>query len=526
MMNPRSRGLVWISILTFLFLWADLVRNLSSFWSTNPQYAYGWTVPVLALFLFWECWITRPAPGPNARRGIAFLLAGILAACLLPTRLVLEATPDWRFAHWALAAEVVGLSLCAVYLGGGRAWLLHFAFPIAFIFVAVPWPTRIEQALIQTLTEWVSTLTVDGLNLCSVPAIRHGNVIEISSGMVGVEEACSGVRSFQATLMAALFLGQLWTFPWRSRLVLIGAGVVFAFLCNVVRALLLSFVAEKHGIAAIEKWHDPAGFTILGICFVGLLGLALFLRPKIGRGLSPADIRAPERLPGGLVAALAAWVVFAAVGTEWWYRSAPPGSSAWWRIEWPEKQPGFAEIPFVEKVLEMRFDVGRQAQWREEDGSQWTMFYFRWLPGLAVSRSFARWHNPDICLTSAGFKRVAEFEPVVIRQGDVELAFRTYRFDAGGQKNFVFFCVWEDRKDPGSSGIPQEWTAATHWRAVLQRKRRLGQQVIEVVIAGVKDEQAARVKFESRINAFLRPDSLLPDEEDRTGAVSQDTTAR
>ncbi len=510
-MNHRWRGYLWISLLTFLLLWADVVRNLGSFWSTNPQYAYGWTVPALALFLLWECWITRPAPFPARRRGVAFLLAATFAAFLLPTRLVLEATPDWRLAHWALVAEVVGLSLCAVYLTGGRSWLPHFAFPIAFIFVAVPWPARIEQGLIQTLTEWVSSLTVDGLNLCAIPAIRHGNVIEISTGMVGVEEACSGVRSFQATLMASLFLGQLWSFPFRSRLILIGAGVAFAFFCNVIRALLLSFVAEKHGLAAIDKWHDPAGFTILGVCFAGLLGLALILRPKVGRGLAAAEGYEPHRLPGAFVAALATWIVIAAVGTEWWYRSAPPGTSAWWRVDWPEHQPGFAEIPISPAVRELQFDTGRQARWREDDGSRWTMFHFRWLPGLAVSRAFARWHNPDICLTSAGFKRVAEYEPTVIRRGDIELAFRTYRFDARDQINYVFFCVWEDRQEPGATpGLPEEWTAAAHWRAVLQRKRNLGQQVLEVAIAGIDDEQAARAAFERKITSFLRPDSLLP----------------
>lgn len=526
-MNNRWRGFVWISILTFLFLWGDLVRNLGSVWSANPQYAYGWTVPALSLFLLWECWITRPAPVPPKRRGFAVLLAGLLAASLLPTRLVMEATPDWRLAQWALAIEVVGLSLAAVYLMGGRVWSLHFAFPVAFIFVAVPWPVKIEQALIQTLTEWVSALTVDGLNLCSIPAIRHGNLIEISSGMVGVEEACSGVRSFQATLMASLFLGQLWTFPWRSRLLLIGAGAVFAFFCNIVRALLLSLVAEKKGLDAIEKWHDPAGFTILGVCFVGLLCLALLLRPKVGRGLAASGTAESQKLPAGWVMGLTAWVAFAAVGTEWWYRSAPAGVSNWWRVEWPEKQPGFAEIPLTPKVREMQFDNGRQAQWREGDGSQWTMFYFRWLPGLAVSRSFARWHNPEQCLGSTGFKRVAEYEPTIIRKGDIELLFRTYRFDAGEQVNYVFFCVWEDRMEPGAAlRTTQGWTAANHWRAVLERKRRLGQQVLEVVIAGIKDERAARTAFEGRIVSLLLPDSVLPAEAIPVDSAAKATTAR
>lgn len=524
-MIQRLRGFVWIPILTFLFLWAELVRSLSAFWSTNPQYAYGWTVPALALFLLWESWITRPAPAPVHRHIVASLLIGIFCICLLPTRLLLETTPDWRFAQWSLAAIVVGLSLCAVYLTGGKSWLVHFAFPIAFIFVSVPWPTQTERSLIQALSQWVSSLTVEGLNLCSVPAIKHGNLIEISTGTVGVEEACSGVRSFQATLMAALFLGQLWNFSLRSRALLVGAGVVFAFICNVVRALLLSFVAEKHGLAAIEKWHDPAGFTILGISFVGLLGLALWLRPKSGRSLTVADGHEPRNLPTALVVTLAVWVAFVAIGNEMWYRSAPVVPSAWWRVEWPEKQPGFTEIPLTPAVLLMKFDHGRQARWREDDGSVWTMFHFRWLPGLATSRIVTRWHNPDICLTAAGFKRVAEYEPDVFRKGDIDLVFRTYRFDAEGRKTFVFFCVWEDRKEPGAAPAPsEEWTPASRWRAVLQRKRQLGQQTLEIAINGLDNVEDARAAFDRRIAAMVFPDSIVPADVHPTDATA--TTAR
>ncbi len=511
-MNHRWRGFAWLSILTFLFLWAGLVRSLSAFWSTNPQYAYGWTVPALALFLLWECWHTRPSPAPPKRRGPAFLLITVLAASLLPIRLLLEATPDWRLAQWSLAIAVVGISFSAVYLASGRPWLLHFAFPITFIFVAVPWPTKIEQGIIQTFTSWVATLTVTGLNVCAVPAIQEGNLIRIGQGVVGIEEACSGVRSFQATIMAALFLGQLWSFPLRSRLVLLGSGVVFAFFCNVGRAMLLTWIAERDGIPAIGKWHDPAGFTILGICFVGLLGLALLLRPKLGRALAPAEISPPQSLPCALVAALAAWAVLVAAGTELWYRSAPPGNPAWWRIEWPEQKPAFAEIPLTPTVKSIGFDSGRQAHWREDDGSRWTMFHFRWLPGVATTRIEARWHNPDICLPGAGFLHIADYEPSVIRKGDIELVFRTYRFDAHEQKYYVFFCIWEDHKEPGAAEVPEAWSPASRWRAVVQRKRHLGQQTLEVAITGIENEQDARTAFERRIVEFLRPDSILPAE--------------
>jgi exosortase/archaeosortase family protein len=346
-----------------------------------------------------------------------------------------------------------------------------------------------------------------------VPAIKHGSLIEISAGMVGVEEACSGVRSFQATLMASLFLGQLWNFPWLSRLLLIAAGVAFAFICNIVRALLLSFIAEKKGLAAIDKWHDPAGFTILAVTFLGLLALALVMRPKSGRGLAATETHERRSLPGWVTALLAAWVLFVAVGTELWYRTAPAPSAAWWCVEWPESQPNFTEIPLTPKIRELEFDLGRQARWKEDDSSNWTMFYFRWLPGLASSRNFARWHNPEQCLPAVGFKRIAEYEPTIIRNGEIELAFQTLRFDLNGVASYVFFCVWEDRKEPGEPKLPEQWTVGTRLRAVLQRRRHLGQQMLEVVITGIDDEKAARAAFERRIPSLLKPDTILPAED-------------
>src|SRR5947207_8509877 len=45
----------------FLFaLWFVLCRHLSSEWSVNEQYNYGWFVPFFAAYLFWLRWETRP----------------------------------------------------------------------------------------------------------------------------------------------------------------------------------------------------------------------------------------------------------------------------------------------------------------------------------------------------------------------------------------------------------------------------------------------------------------------------------
>jgi hypothetical protein len=45
-----------------LALFGLLTWHLSFFWEVNPQYAYGWVVPVLAIYLAVRRWNSRPFP--------------------------------------------------------------------------------------------------------------------------------------------------------------------------------------------------------------------------------------------------------------------------------------------------------------------------------------------------------------------------------------------------------------------------------------------------------------------------------
>jgi hypothetical protein len=69
-------------------------------------------------------------------------------------------------------------------------------------------------------------LTVASLNLFHISAVQHGNVIEVKTGLLGIDEACSGIRSLQATLMVSLFLGELYRAATLRRVVLIVCGAL------------------------------------------------------------------------------------------------------------------------------------------------------------------------------------------------------------------------------------------------------------------------------------------------------------
>src|SRR5437868_5153111 len=145
----------WVFVLLPLgYLWIRLVDSLRIEWSNNPQYGYGWLVPFLCVGLLIRRWQESGNLGNRPLSHLRFIaiLSTFLAFLYLPTRLVEAGTPEWRPLQWMLGIETIGLTLCAIWVGKGRAWLWQLAFPILFFFVAVPWPTLVEQPLIQGLT--------------------------------------------------------------------------------------------------------------------------------------------------------------------------------------------------------------------------------------------------------------------------------------------------------------------------------------------------------------------------------------
>src|SRR5256885_488755 len=295
-----SKGTGWLIVLAvFGLLWLELINQLKAEWWLNPQYNYGLIVPLLALYLFWKRWRNRPNAAPPPALAFSVLLIFLAAALFLPIRFLAEANPDWRLLSWASALVVATISLLFLYLIGGRPWLLHFAFPILFFLVAIPWPVRIEQTVIQDLMRIVTAINVTFLQLAGVPALQHGNVIEVGAGFIGIEEACSGVRSLQATLMVSLFLCELYSFRTSRRFFLIVIGALLAFFCNVVRTALLVWAGTTKGIQSIEAWHDPAGLTILMVCLFGLWIARLIMMQRGNASAIASKIdnqRAPIRL--------------------------------------------------------------------------------------------------------------------------------------------------------------------------------------------------------------------------------------
>ena len=485
-----------IPIVVFGLLWFELINQLKPEWWLNPQYNYGLIVPLLALYLFWKRWRVRPTPTPPAATAFPIPFILLCAALALPIRFLAEANPEWRLLSWLFALVVVTISLLFLYIVGGRVWVRHFAFPVLFFLVAVPWPVRIEQVVIQDLMRIVTAINVTFLQLAAVPALQHGNVIEVGTGFIGIEEACSGVRSLQATLMVSLFLGELYYFTASRRLILVVIGALLAFVCNVVRTAILVWAGATSGSKSIEAWHDPAGLTILMACLLGLWVASLIMQRRgnaspIARSID--NQRARIQLNWSLLGALAIWLLLVELGVQIWYRSHHTLIGSRWVVRWPESESHYKQVPVAPSAETLlRYNEGGGAAWEGPDGRQWMMYFFQWLPGRTAAR-FVKIHRPDICLPASGRTMERDNGLRMLAVNGVTLPVRSYRFDDRGVPLHVFYCYWDARSsyENIAAAESEDWSPRGRLRAALQGRREIGAQMLEIAVWGYQDDGEA-----------------------------------
>jgi exosortase len=497
-----SAGLA-LGILFLAVLWFVLWRQLSGEWSVNEQYNFGWFVPFFALYLFWLRWQDRPQVeirNPKSeirkRQTIAALLAIPALLSLLPVRLFEIANPEWRPLAWIHAAAVVTLTLLLIWYAGGKPWLRHFAFPVAFVFVAVPWVTPVETPVIQGLMRMVAHVAAETAMLLGIPAHVQGNLIRVSTGLVGVNEACSGIRSLQTSLMIGLLFGELKRLSVLRRVLLVAGAVAIALFANFLRAVFLVGIAATRSISEVTRWHDIAGYTIVALVFVGTMGLAYLLgkseirNPKSEVGAQNSDVRSqpleislPRRslarsgvVSRGYLAAALCWLLVVEIGAAAWYRVHERNlvSGIRWSVQWSERAPDFHKLKIDEEIRSvLRFDEGQAAAWtitsppESEDAREpktfatpvdrsrqntisCHLYVFRWEPGKN-SALLANLHRPDVCLPASGWSQVADDGvrnyPV---SGSFQLPFRHFEFqrafeNSAPQTAHAFYCLSEDR---------------------------------------------------------------------------------
>ena len=285
-----------------------LVYDQWKWWSSRDDYSFGFIVPFFVGYVVYERW-------PKIR---AFLLRREWDGAKTPVLSVSEAplTRFLIFAAWGVALGGLGLFFLGGFLQaiannpllpGGQALAFGFAatalalaflaagwvpgppgtivparqrflFVGLFVFPALIWILSIpllnfaEQRVSLFLLNKVTVVVFNVFDILGIPLERRGNVLILEKGSVGVEDACSGIRSLTACLFAGSFLAAVFLNRWWKKILLVACAMLFAFIMNIFRSLFLTAWAHMHGSEAIAGTvHDVTGYAVLGFTCVGLL---------------------------------------------------------------------------------------------------------------------------------------------------------------------------------------------------------------------------------------------------------------
>ena len=498
-----TRTVRLLSLLIAGTVWFAMIRMVQNDWRIDPQYSYGLLVPFLVIGLLMKRREDCPAPEPlgvgaTLVVGIVMAVASLLLAGIVP---LAEANPDWRPLGVVAALAAVTITLCLITFRGGKTWLKHYAFAVGFFLIAVPWPRNFEQSVMSHLMSWNTATTIEILHWCGYEAVRQGNLIVIPAGILGIEEACSGIRSLQSGLMVALFFGEVFRLTVSRRLALLLLALMAALVGNILRSSFLSILAYSQGIASVPSWHDPAGFIVLLLSILIVFGISFLWRsrPEVADGSEDKDggflTVSPGTPPRALFSSVLFMLMVSIILTEVWFRThdLPSGSNWGWQIVPRPKVAGVSRVTVAPATLRMLFyPLGFSEKWTGSGGELGQVFVFQWPAGRTALQS-VQMHSPEVCLASMGMHLVKPLTDFKIRLGTGgELLLHSWLFSQQGLPVYVFYSILEQGEGLIKSRSDSDQSSKGRLENLELGKRNRGQRMIEIAFWNLHDESEAR----------------------------------
>lgn len=433
--------------------WLWLVWACAGEWAGSEDYNYGWFVPPLALYFLWkrlEGGARTEEPSHGGFAAWAVIIASLMA--ITPLEIVRQTPIHWRPNLWGIGFLALVNTLAAAWLTGGHRGVKIFWFPALFMLLGIPWPTFAENLvsfpLMQLVTRWAVML----LHIAGYPATASGTTIALSNCTVGVEEACSGLRSLQTALMVGAAAGELARLAsgWRAALLIVAFAMAIAG--NQVRILLLALAGTSGGAAAVERFHDAAGYVVLAILIGGVgAAAAAAMRwqreavsvPAGAQGSRPAmaalgdGARTPSHF-GWVVLAIACTAMLGAHAWFWMRESLAEKPSA--ALLQPAKHGGLLVDTDVPRAILNVLQPDEYSYIREVAGRATPRvvgYHFYWNPKQGNANQL--YHRPDRCMPGAGWRIDGEVTRENIRLGGRDFVFNQFPLRGPGGRALMLW---------------------------------------------------------------------------------------
>ncbi|MDT3680123.1 MAG: exosortase A [Burkholderiaceae bacterium] len=261
-----------LSITVFPDVWASMVRV----WTNSETFAHGFIALPCAAWMLWR----RRGDWQAIPQYTWWPATIALAACGLL----------WLVGRLGGVSSleqfgVVGIIPATMLLLVGPALSRAIAFPLAFLFFAVP----VGEFLTPIMMDYTADATVAAVRWSGVPVFREGLHFSLPSGRWSVVEACSGLRYLIASLALGVLYAYLQFRTLRYRLAFVALAVVVPIVANWVRAygiVMLGHISNMKLAAGVDH-------LVYGWLFFGLVMALLFWVGSLWHEPASASMEVP-----------------------------------------------------------------------------------------------------------------------------------------------------------------------------------------------------------------------------------------
>lgn len=417
----------------------------------------------------------------------------------------------WVFGLWILGCLIATAALvlgspwlaqgCAIWMVG--VWALgarpHFSVLrvlgiMGLLLVALPPPFGWDHQLVQGLQALSSFVCSRLMDLAGIVHVRRGNVIEIASKPLFVEEACSGVDSQYALMAVAGVLLLLGRAGWLVSLITIVTVPLWAILGNLLRIFLIVAGLEWFSVdLSSGQVHTVLGLIVFAftawvhwssVQFLNYLQVKYFTRgwEEVPQSGSVGVVGVGYGLGlKWLVVPLLMLVFFPdSVQAVFDFHRAPdiPSMSK----EQAERFPGRGSLMFGEGARVLGF----QTEYRERDdmlgqhSRVWEVASGVGRMTVCLDFPFRGWHPLWECYINSGWKRNSSL--LIDGEGSEAAFYETILENDLGDKAVLHFSLFDEEGLPytfeGSVAFRQR---AARWQNTLWSRKRRTEAVMDPV---------------------------------------------
>lgn len=251
-------------------LYYPVLTRLAADWWNDPESSHGPIVPIFSLFVIWHSqkkWLHLDPQPSWMGMGIVLGALSLLVTGVLGVEFFLA-----RSSFIILLAGLIVLFL-------GWSYLKAFFFPWAFLFLMIPIPAIIFTHITFPLQLLASNFAASALQVCGIPVLREGNVIQLARTVLEVAEACSGIRSLLTMVTLAIIYGYFLETRLSRRIVFAVAAIPIAVVANGLRVFGTGLLAHYWSPEAAEGFfHTFSGWLIFVIAMLLLFSVDNLLK--------------------------------------------------------------------------------------------------------------------------------------------------------------------------------------------------------------------------------------------------------